>query len=71
MVPDLNAAAGGCFLHTAERFMPDHQPALARRRRAKRAGDDFAVCSANAEHERAHQHCAVGRRRVGHVFKLR
>ena len=71
MIAGVHAATGGRLLHAAEQFMADHQPALARRSPAIRAGDDLAVRAANTERERAHQHCAVRRRRVGNVFEPR
>ena len=71
MIAGLHAATGGRLLHTAERFMTDHQPVFARWSPAIRAGDDLTVRAANTERERTHQHCAVRLRRVGNVFEPR
>ena len=70
-IAGVHAATGGRLFDPAERFVADHQPALAGRSPAIGAGDDFAIRAANTERECVHQHCAVRRRRVGYVFESR
>jgi hypothetical protein len=53
-IADLDAAIGGRLLHGAERFMPDHQPPLARRSPTVTPGYDFAVGAADAERHGTH-----------------
>ena len=62
-IAGFEAAAGRRFLDAAEQFMTDDQALLPRRRPAIMASDDLAVGAANAERQRAHQHCAIARRR--------
>src|SRR5262249_29769390 len=57
------------LLDDAQRFVAQHEALFAGRREAVGAGEDFAVGAANAERKRAHEHRAVARRRLGHLFE--
>ena len=69
-IAGVDAAIGGRRLHDAERFMPDHQPPLARRSPTVTPGYDFAVGAADPDCHGAHQNRAVRQRWIGNVFDL-
>ena len=63
------AGIGGRLLDAAEQFMANDETLSPRRGPAIVAFDDFAVGTANAERQRAHQNIAVAWRRRRDLFK--
>ena len=65
------SAVGRRLAHFTQRLVADHQPLLAGRRPAVGPRYDFTVGAADAQRQAAHQHGAVGARRLGDVFNAR
>ena len=64
------AATGRRRDHLAIRLVAEHQPLAAGGRFAIGAGDDFAVCAADAERQRANENRALRVRWLRDVIEL-